>query len=221
MSHLTRQKRVDQIISGAREFFAEHGLSAQTRELSSYLGITQPLLYRYFPSKDALIKRILAETFEKHWNDSWTQLISETAIPVFERYKQFYMEYNRTILTRDWVRLLMHSELKNFYYGRKIIAKIRSDIFIPLCAELRLHYDYPPAQDFPMTKAEFELLLEMHGMVYYNSIRRHIYALKYVIKIEPLLENIVFFLDQTYPHLLANIFPGHRPAPGPSPAKKR
>lgn len=33
--------------------FAECGFEGQTRELHKRLGITQPLLYRYFPSKEA------------------------------------------------------------------------------------------------------------------------------------------------------------------------
>jgi len=42
------------IVGEAIRFFSEVGFSGQTRELSRRLGITQPLLYRYFPSKRAL-----------------------------------------------------------------------------------------------------------------------------------------------------------------------
>jgi len=58
-----REARVEQIIASAAQFFSEHGLSGQTRELASFLGIAQPLLYRYFPSKQALIHQIFEEFF--------------------------------------------------------------------------------------------------------------------------------------------------------------
>ena len=46
------------IVSEAIRYFSEVGFSGQTRELSRRLGITQPLLYRYFPSKRALLERV-------------------------------------------------------------------------------------------------------------------------------------------------------------------
>ena len=47
--------RAQQILSGAILFFAERGFEGQTRELTSRLGISKGLLYRYFPGKEALI----------------------------------------------------------------------------------------------------------------------------------------------------------------------
>ena len=40
--------REKQILEGAISFFSEVGFTGQTRELSRRLGITQPLLYRYY-----------------------------------------------------------------------------------------------------------------------------------------------------------------------------
>ncbi len=51
------------IVREAVSFFAEHGFEGQTRELARRLGITQPLLYRYFPDKAALIDRVYREVF--------------------------------------------------------------------------------------------------------------------------------------------------------------
>lgn len=217
MPHLKGAKRAKQIIHGATRFFAERGLSGQTRELSASLGIAQPLLYRYFPSKEALIRQIFTEVFENRWNSGWRDLIENPALPVHERYRQFYLQYHKTILTRDWVRLLMHSELNNFTYGKRVVEKLRGEIFMPLTEALRSHYGYPSIQKTPMTQEEFELLLELHGMVYYNSVRKHIYELKGVMKIEPLLDNIVFFMDTAYPHLMDRLFRGKEPT-GPKKA---
>jgi AcrR family transcriptional regulator len=59
------------IVEAAVRFFAENGFEGQTRKLAASLGITQPLLYRYFPSKEALIERVYQEVFIGRWNPDW------------------------------------------------------------------------------------------------------------------------------------------------------
>ena len=59
------------IVNEAIRFFAEAGFAGQTRELSRRLGITQPLLYRYFPSKRALLERVYQEVFLGRWDPTW------------------------------------------------------------------------------------------------------------------------------------------------------
>src|ERR1700739_1778532 len=71
-----KQQRLDPaereaiIAREAVSFFAEHGVAGQTRELAKRLRITQPLLYRYFPSKEALIERVYQEVFVGRWKPS-------------------------------------------------------------------------------------------------------------------------------------------------------
>lgn len=211
MTYLSRSKRVEQIIAGATKFFSEQGLSGQTRELSASLGIAQPLLYRYFPSKKALIDRIFIEAFENRWDDSWRDLILNDSLSVEVRFKQFYVEFNDSILTREWVRLFMHAELGSYGYGRKVLDKLRKEIFQPLAIALRKHYGYPSTQDSPITKEEIELILELHGVILYNSIRKHVYQVKTSVTIERILDNVLFYLDGAMPRLLNTLFPDHRP----------
>jgi AcrR family transcriptional regulator len=59
------------ILSRATEFFAEYGLTAQTRALAAACGVAQRLLYRYFPSK--AIER-------GHLSSGWPNFI-ETIVP--------------------------------------------------------------------------------------------------------------------------------------------
>src|SRR5260370_41036674 len=89
----------------AVSFFAEHGFEGQTRELAKRLRITQPLLYRYFPSKEALIERVYQEVFVGRWKASWGNLITDRAEPLKSRLTKFYREYAEAILTYEWIRL--------------------------------------------------------------------------------------------------------------------
>ena len=58
---LSRKEREQQIIDGAVRYFAEVGFGGQTRELARRLGISQSLLFRYFPTKDDIVKRVYEE----------------------------------------------------------------------------------------------------------------------------------------------------------------
>ena len=53
--------RRDHILKEAIQYFSEVGFDGGTRELAVRLGVKQPLLYRYFPSKEDLIKEGLRD----------------------------------------------------------------------------------------------------------------------------------------------------------------
>ena len=55
------------ILREASLFFAREGFSASTRDLADRLGVRQALLYKYFPSKDALLDAIFEEVLATHW----------------------------------------------------------------------------------------------------------------------------------------------------------
>lgn len=58
-----RKETMEKIENGALYYFAKYGLAgAKISELSKYLGISQGLLYRYYPSKEELFK-----TISKKW----------------------------------------------------------------------------------------------------------------------------------------------------------
>ena len=46
------------IVAGAVRYFAEAGFAGDTRSLAQHLGVGQPLLFKYFPTKEALIERV-------------------------------------------------------------------------------------------------------------------------------------------------------------------
>ncbi|MGA8515078.1 MAG: helix-turn-helix domain-containing protein, partial [Burkholderiaceae bacterium] len=74
---LTPADRERQIVDGAVEFFSQHGLGGQLRDLAQQLGITHTLLYHYFPTKQALIERVYNEMFAGRWNPAWEALLDD------------------------------------------------------------------------------------------------------------------------------------------------
>lgn len=104
---MDRDEREALIVKEAVNFFAEHGLEGKTRDLAAQIGITQPLLYRYFPSKESLIERVYQEVYVSRWNPEWETLISNREIDFLDRMVRFYQEYADKIYDYAWVRIFI------------------------------------------------------------------------------------------------------------------
>ncbi|RYF64270.1 MAG: TetR/AcrR family transcriptional regulator, partial [Comamonadaceae bacterium] len=100
------QEREQMILRNAVEYFAREGFSASTRDLAQHLGVTQSLLYRYFPNKQALMERVYEEVTLSRWNPYWEDLIKDRSRPLDERLHAYYLDYARLVLRNDWVRIL-------------------------------------------------------------------------------------------------------------------
>src|ERR1700754_110560 len=140
---LAPEVRERQILTKAIEHFATHGFSGSTRELARQLGITQPLLYRYFPSKEALIDRVYEEVYQ--WDSSWENLIKDRAVPLQARMVRFYSLYAEVILRREWIRIFIFAGLTREGINSKYLSRLRERVFLPVMAEIRSAYDLPAA----------------------------------------------------------------------------
>jgi AcrR family transcriptional regulator len=165
------------IVEGAIRFFAEHGFDGRTRDLARKLGITQPLLYRYFPSKRALAERVYREVFLRRWNPAWEALLVDRSLPLRDRLERLYRGYVAAIFNYEWVRIFMFAGLKGVNINRRYLRIVRERLFVPLCRELRLQEGLPPPEQVPLTDAELEMCWRMHGGFYYMAIRKWVYHL--------------------------------------------
>ena len=95
-SDRTKQKRLSpddrrkEFVAKATEFFADEGFDGGTRDLARRLGVTQPLLYRYFPSKDELIKEVYRTVYLEPLDTGWEKLLADRSRPLRDRLREFY-----------------------------------------------------------------------------------------------------------------------------------
>ncbi|WP_019645165.1 TetR/AcrR family transcriptional regulator [Novispirillum itersonii] len=171
--HLSAHEREAQIVARAAECFSEQGFSVSTRDLATHIGITQPLLFRYFPSKEALINRVFEERFFSSWNPLWETWISDTAQPLEQRLFIYLKDYTQTILRNDWIRLFVFAALEDPTLNKRYISLLQERIFRPILTELRTARDLPPAP----TALEMELFWGFHSSFFYMGFRRWIYQL--------------------------------------------
>lgn len=170
--------REQMIVAAARRYFADHGLTGSTTELARRLEITQPLLYRYFPTKDALIARVFDSLFPQDKSLEWEQLLDDAAIPLRERLKRFYKEFSHHVFTYEHVRLFLFSGLAKYEYNAQYYELLTKRLFHRIALGLRQHFAIDGARDtlLPVSAAELELVQSLHAAIYHVSFRRWVHT---------------------------------------------
>jgi AcrR family transcriptional regulator len=205
-ARLSPAEREKQIIDGAIAYFAEVGFSGQTRELSHRLGITQPLLYRYFANKQELVERVYQTVFEGRWNPDWIALLQDQNRPLRERLLEFYRRYSEATYQPDWIRIYMYAGLSNPELNQRYIKLIRRELMPVMCRELRRYCGIKDVSA-KVSDEEMEYVWSLHGGIFYYAVRHHVYKVELSVG---LMEKAAFAIDNflagalvTYPRLVA------------------
>jgi AcrR family transcriptional regulator len=170
---LPREERRAQILAQASRFFAEYGLTAQTRALADACGVSQRLLYSFFPSKAALLEEVYRQEIAGPFKAIWFVELRDRAVPVERRLTRFYEDYYAQVTTRRWLRLFLYASLAEVAMAPAYIAAIVSHTLETIVAEaareqgLRVPADAARAQEIGWI---------LHGAVSHLAIRRHVYA---------------------------------------------
>ena len=167
-------ERERQILDGAIQFFARHGFGGQLRDLGRSIGVTHALLYHYFPTKQALIDRVYSEVFEGRWKQEWELWLDDPDLSVEDKLTGFYVDYVNTVLTHDFVRILVFSGLTDHSITDRFFRMLGERLFPRLIRETRRHCG--SASRARASKREMELLLGLHGGFFYIGMRRWIYG---------------------------------------------
>jgi AcrR family transcriptional regulator len=184
---LSGAEREQHIATEAVRYFAEVGFGGDTRELAQRLGVTQSLLYKYFPSKEALINRVYEEVYLGRWNPLWESIIGDRSISLQERLTRLYIEYAKAALNRDWVRIFMFSGLRGEDINRKYLDVLRTRILEPIAIELRHELSLPLVTEVPFKNAEIELVWSINARVFYYGQRQWIFNVPLEDKLEDMI----------------------------------
>lgn len=170
---LSPEDRRKEFVAKATEFFSEEGFGGGTRDLARRLGVTQPLLYRYFPSKDDLIKEVYRTVYLEPLDNGWEKLLSDRTRPIRDRLQEFYNAYTSVIFTRKWLRIYLYSGLKGLDINRWYVGMVRDKILSRIIRECR-HEAGLPAQNKP-SSSELEMAWVFHSGIFYYGVRKYIY----------------------------------------------
>ena len=163
-----RQEFIDKSI----KLFAEEGFESSTRELARRLGVTQPLLYRYFPSKQDLIAEVYDQVYLRRWQPEWEALIADRSQPLHDRLVEFYSKYTDAIFHPDWIRIYLYSGLKGVEINSRYMELVSTRILQPIIAEVRHLADLPSQ---PASPAEIDAAWMIHGGIFYFGVVKLVY----------------------------------------------
>jgi AcrR family transcriptional regulator len=170
LPHATRRA---QILSQAAEFFSEFGLTAQTRALAAVCGISQRLLYRFFPTKAALIEEVYKTEIAGPFKAVWFADLSNRSKPVEQRLNDFYGEYYDQVLTQRWLRLFLYASLADLGMAPAYISAIITHMLEVIVQESAHELGLELPQDKALCH---ELGWTLHGAISHLAIRRRIYS---------------------------------------------
>jgi AcrR family transcriptional regulator len=186
---LSPEDRRQEFLRKATEFFSEEGFNGGTRELARRLGVTQPLLYRYFPSKEELIKEVYRKVYLEPLDNGWESRLSDRSRPVRERLQQFYDAYTDVIFSRQWLRIYLFSGLKGLDINRWYVGVVRDKILSRIVTECRVEWGLP-ARSKPTTN-ELEMAWVFHSGIFYYGVRKYIYEMAMPITKEEMIRNAI------------------------------
>jgi AcrR family transcriptional regulator len=162
-------------LEAAIKFFSEEGFDGSTHNFAKKIGITQPLIYRYFDSKDELIREVYNAVFEGRWKSEWEATLRDRTKSITTRLHEFYVVYTDVVFARDWMRIYLFSGLRELDINRWWSSFVESRILSTICDELR----YETGADSVLVRAptpqEMELMWSFQGSLFYYAMRRDVY----------------------------------------------
>ena len=181
--------RYREFVQKAVKLFSEVGFDGGTRELAKRLNVTQPLLYRYFPSKDDLIAAVYQEIYLARWKPAWRELLADESLPIRDRLVRFYDDYTATIFAPDWIRIYLFAGLRGVDINKRYIANIERDIVTPVVHAMRRSLGLPNRT--PPRPEEVELFWTLHGGIFYHGVREVVYGLPMAVSRAAMIANAV------------------------------
>lgn len=200
------EERRQQIIDGAVSFFSEVGFEGGTRALAKRLGITQPLIYHFFPTKSDLLREVYKSVFLGRWQQEWEDQISDPGVALRERLINFYTRYTEIIFNPEWIRICMFAALRGCEIDQWWMTFFEGNLVRKICIEIRRDHGLPPPEQVPITPAETEAFWTFHGGIFNYGVRREVHRIEPQIDLKSFIELSVDGLLRGFPASLQQQF---------------
>jgi AcrR family transcriptional regulator len=205
--NLPRHERSQEILAAALGLFAENGFSATLQELADRVGVTQPLLHRYFPTKANLIAACRQELMRGHWKPEWRAIIADRAVPLATRLERFYQDYLPRIYRRHWYRTFMFIALSDAAFARAYLQQYSGKLLDLIVGEARREFGFPSPAKVPIHEREHELVWGMHSTFVFIGIRCFIYNMAMPCDLPALIRDQAIQYLSSSSRLMAELMP--------------
>lgn len=171
--------RRDQILKEAIELLSERGAAFNTRELSERLGISHPLLFRYFPSKEDIIEAVFQTVFVGRLSPAIQEAFARVSDDPVRKWSDFYTVYAPRIFDRIWVRIFISSALQEDVIAKRYFDMLIVPLVTALAEDTERHCLGAVAEPAsPCREMSLELAWMTHSSLFYNGLRRWVYQLE-------------------------------------------
>lgn len=182
------------ILAAAVDLFAERGFGAQTKELATRLGISEALIYKYFPTKDVLVEKVYEATILSRWDPSWEEALRDRSRPFQTRLTEFFLDYLGVVDDPVWARIVMYSSLDGLDLTRGYILAHVDHLMAIVSQELE--------EAIGPGVLSHELVWHLQSTFIYYLMRKHIHR-------TPVEEDLQLFVPQVVESFLRGV--GYRP----------
>lgn len=118
---LTKEQRRAQILEVATQIYVEKGYhDTRTKEIAQACGISEPVIYKHFRSKDELFLEVIASIAGETFNEISFDSINDTEhiLTSFVLNKTEKVEKNFLLFKRLLSELLENDEIRRYYYDK-------------------------------------------------------------------------------------------------------
>ncbi|WP_175483174.1 TetR/AcrR family transcriptional regulator [Salinihabitans flavidus] len=171
--------RRSKILEVATELFSKNGMSFTTRDLANAVGVTQPLIFQHFETKEDLVDAIYLEQFENLFDDAWISDLEDRSVSLYQRLVRFYEKYTEVVFEEKWMRVYFWSALEgaeiNKRYTRFVAEHITKPIAVEVAWDVRRARSGETYAVDGVTDAEFEAIYTAHSGLLYFGMRKYLF----------------------------------------------
>ena len=197
--------RKRQIVLAAVKYFSSVGFDGGTRELARQLQVTQPLIYRYFPSKNDLIQAVYQEVYLTRWEPHWELELDDVSLPIRARLITFYEHFAEAVFTPEWIRIYLFSGLRGLEMNQWWITFVEDHLLRRMAGAVRQAHGLPSVDEKPIVAEELELYWLFHGGIFYYGQRREVYGYQSEVGLSRFIDMSVDALLDGLPITLARL----------------
>jgi AcrR family transcriptional regulator len=160
------------ILREAADFFARHGFTASTRDLADQIGVRQALLYKYYPSKEALIEAIFDALIKERDVGGYGRLSEDRSISLEERIVAYY-DFLLRSFGGSASNLTLRAAIDDLPAMTRLSNFASVSFINPLIEELRGVESLPSLAERSLMPGEMEIVLALHAIARFADMRRN------------------------------------------------
>lgn len=194
--YMSSEKRERMIVKEALVYFSELGFDASIAGLANRLEVSEPLIFRHFPTKQALLDKVHEEFLRTSYEPEWRNILVDRKCPLEERIVRFYRAYSERHGVLLDFRLNHYSALQYTEFKRVQYERVQVEILNLILAEIRHSLGLPSIIAKVAESYEIEMLWALHGAIGFMIERRIVFGMRDMSDVGDQIANLVtLFLE--------------------------